>query len=69
MVTPEKDKLEYAKRFRFKETNNEAEYEAMITGLCHAHTLEAERVRVNNDSQLVVGQVQGEYEANDGRMK
>lgn len=55
LVRPERSKLENAIRFGFKATNNEAENEAVITGLCLAHTLRAKRVRVNNDSQLVVG--------------
>lgn len=59
LVTLEKSKLEYAIRFRFKAINNEAEYEAMIRGLHLACTLGAKRVKVNNDSQLVVGQIQG----------
>lgn len=68
-VTPEKNKLKYAIRFGFKATNNETKYEAMLTGLRLAHTLGVKKVEVNNESQLVVGQVQGEYKAKDGRMK
>lgn len=69
LITLEKSKLEYAIRFGFKATNNEIEYESMIIGLYLTHALEAKRVNVNSDSQLVVGQVQGEYRANDGQMK
>lgn len=50
---PERSKLEYAIRFGFKVTNNEVEYEAMITGLCLAHTLGARRVKVQQ--RLPVG--------------
>jgi ribonuclease HI len=33
LVSPQKDKLEYAIQLRFRATNNEAEYEALLTGL------------------------------------
>jgi len=69
MITPEKEKFKYAIRFGFKETNNEAEYESMITGLRLTRELGVKKVRVKSDSQLVVGQVQGEYGAKDDRMK
>lgn len=69
LVTLEGTKLEYAIRFGFKATNNEAEYEAVLTGLHLARALGAKRVKVNNDSQLMVGQVQGEYKTNDRQMK
>lgn len=55
LITLEGNKLEYAIRFGFKETNNDAEYEAILIGLCLAHALGAKMVKVNNDSQLVVG--------------
>lgn len=57
MVTLEGNELEYTIKFGFKATNNEVEYEAMLTRLRLVHALGAKRVRVNNDSQLVVGQV------------
>lgn len=48
------EELEYAIRFRFKVTNNEAEYEALVNGLKIAHKLEAKRIRVKSDSKLIV---------------
>lgn len=57
LVTPDKRKLEYDIRFKFKATKNEAEYKSMITGLRFTHALGAKRVKVNSDSQLVVGQI------------
>ena len=46
--------IEYALRFGFHTSNNEAEYEAVITGLNLAHSLEVDRLEVYSDSQLVV---------------
>lgn len=55
LITLDKVKLEYAIRFKFKATNNEAEYESMITGLPLTCELSAKKVKVKSDSQLVVG--------------
>ncbi|KAM2485570.1 hypothetical protein ACFX1W_037745 [Malus domestica] len=38
-MTPNKVAMEYALRFKFKASNNEAEYEALIAGLCLAKHL------------------------------
>ena len=50
-------------------TNNEAEYEALLAGLRVARALGAENVVLRSDSQLVIGQVRGEYEAKEARMQ
>ena len=46
-------------------TNNEAEYEALLKGLELAKSLGAESVLVQGDSQLVIGQMNGMYEAKE----
>ena len=55
-------------RFRFNASNNEAEYEALLAGLRLARDVRARSVEVNNDSQLVVYQILGEYQARGLRM-
>ena len=45
-----------------------AEYEALLIGLHIAKVLGATTLRVHSDSQLVVGQVNGEYEVKEDRM-
>ena len=42
-----------------------AECEALIVGLGLAEALKAYPLQVHNDSQLIVGQYQGTYEAKD----
>ncbi|XP_019176175.1 PREDICTED: uncharacterized protein LOC109171578 [Ipomoea nil] len=69
LVTPEGFRAYYAIRFHFKLSNNEAEYEALLNGLRLAVGLRAEKVRIRCDSKLVVSQVSGEYEANEGSMQ
>ena len=69
LKSPEADKLRYKVRLHYQTTNNEAEYEALLKGLELAKSLGAEIVVVRGDSQLVMGQVNGTYEAKEERMK
>ena len=55
--------VEYALRFGFQASNNEAEYEAVIAGLNLAHSMEADQLEVCSDSQFVVKQIEDFYKA------
>ena len=68
LTSPEGIDIEYALRFGFRTSNNEAEYEAVIAGLNLAHSLEVDHLEVYSDSQLVVRQIEDTYEAKSGRM-
>ncbi|GAV56747.1 RVT_3 domain-containing protein [Cephalotus follicularis] len=68
LVSPSGWTLEYALRFGFKATNNEAEWEALIAGLTIAKHLEVQRIEASSDSQLVVGLACGEYEPREDSM-
>ena len=48
-------------------TNNEAEYETLLIGLRIAKVLGVIALRVQSDSQLIVGQVNGEYKEKEDR--
>lgn len=50
LITQKKSKLEYVIRFGFKATDNESEYESMITGLHLAYILGTRSVKVHSDS-------------------
>ncbi|GKF91098.1 reverse transcriptase domain-containing protein, partial [Tanacetum coccineum] len=52
-------------RFQFEATNNEAEYEALITGLRIAEKIGVQNLEVNVDSKLVANQVNGTYIAKE----
>ncbi|KAF7139018.1 hypothetical protein RHSIM_Rhsim07G0162000 [Rhododendron simsii] len=52
----------------YRATNNEAEYEALITGLQLALRLDVDSVHVFSDSQLIVGHLNDDYQAKDQRM-
>ena len=60
--------MEYALIFGFQASNNEAEYEAVIAGLNLAHSMEADQLKVSNDSQLVVKQIEDSFEARGKKM-
>ncbi|XP_031106330.1 uncharacterized protein LOC116010979 [Ipomoea triloba] len=68
LVTPEGFRAYYALRFHFKLSNNEDEYEALLCGLQLAVSMKVEKLKIRCDSRLVVGQVSGEFEANEERM-
>ena len=63
LTSPEGIDIEYALRFRFRASNNKAEYEAVIAGLNLAHSMEVDQLEVCSDSQLVVRQIEDTYEA------
>ena len=67
-TSPEKDVLKYRVKLKFPVTNNEAEYEALLIGLRIARALGTENIVLKSDSQLVIGQVRGEFEAKETRM-
>ena len=56
----------FALTLGFAATNNEAEYEALIAGLEIALTSSCERLECFCDSEVIVNQVQGNYEARTG---
>ena len=69
IITPEGIRLEHSFRVGFRASNNEVEYEALLAGLRTVLGMAAQDVEVYSYSQLVVSQVQGNFEARDSRMK
>uniref|UniRef100_A0A2N9F200 Integrase catalytic domain-containing protein n=1 Tax=Fagus sylvatica TaxID=28930 RepID=A0A2N9F200_FAGSY len=60
--SPEGDIIKQAIRLQYPTTNNEAEYEALWWDSKRPRILGATELDVRSDSQLVVGQVNGDYE-------
>ena len=50
LTSPKGMDIEYALRFGFQASNNEAEYEAVIAGLNLAHSMEVDHLEVCRDS-------------------
>ena len=65
----EGDALKYGFQLQFPATNNEAEYEAILTGFRLAKSMEAEKVLLKSDFGLVIGQIKGDYEEKEQRMQ
>lgn len=68
IIAPRGEEMEYAIRFGFKVTNNEAKYEALVNRFKIAHKLGAKSIRVRSDSKLILNQVLGKYEVREDRM-
>ena len=61
--------IEKSLRLSFPATNNEAEYEALLEGMAMVLRMGGKSIKFFSDSRLVVGQVKGEFEAKDERMR
>jgi ribonuclease HI len=69
IISPKGERWEFTIKLAFTTTNNEAEYEAVIAGMEVAQKLEAKILEVRSDSQVVVGHIRGEFEAQGEKMK
>ncbi|KAL0293560.1 UNVERIFIED_CONTAM: hypothetical protein Sradi_6930000 [Sesamum radiatum] len=68
ITSPQGEDLEFAIKFDFKTSNNEAEYEALVIGMRMAHVAGARHLLAYSDSKLIVKQVEGIYEAKEESM-
>ncbi|KAF8085675.1 hypothetical protein N665_0652s0003 [Sinapis alba] len=68
LQSPTVELIEQSFRLGFVASNNEAEYEALIAGLCLAKVVGAKRLQAFCDSQLVASQYSGDYEAKNEMM-
>ncbi|XP_074346683.1 uncharacterized protein LOC141685487 [Apium graveolens] len=69
LVTPEGHRLMSAIHFKFYVTNNDAEYEALINSLKIALEVGVVNLIARSDSELVVNQVNGGFQAQRPRTK
>ena len=69
LLSPEKDIIRYGVQLQFLTMNNEAKYEAVLTGLRVAKALGVRNLKLNSDSKLMTGQMNNEYKAKEDRMK
>ena len=59
----------YSYKLDFPCTNNIVEYEALLLGLHLLKKLEAKRISVLGDSELIIRQIKGEYSAKNPRLR
>ncbi|XP_034200611.1 uncharacterized protein LOC117615606 [Prunus dulcis] len=68
ITTPDGTVLEQAITLGFLASNNEAEYEALLSSLRLAKELAIKKLAIYSDSQLITNQASGEYMAKHPRM-
>ena len=69
LVAPERAKICYTLKFRFKASNNTAKYEAIITRMKLAAAMKAKNLKICSESQLMVNQTNENYQAKDTSMQ
>ena len=69
LISPHGTPLKYAVSLHFATSNNQAEYEALVSGLRLALEMEVCHLIAYSDSQLIVNQVKGDFEAKEERMQ
>ncbi|XP_071738631.1 uncharacterized protein [Rutidosis leptorrhynchoides] len=69
LTSPEGEEHTYTLKFCFYASNNEAEYEALLSGLRIASEIGIKHLRAYVDSKIVAQQVNGAFKANDISMK
>ena len=69
LQSPKGDRLKHKVRLQYQTTNNEVEYKTLLKGLKLAKLIKAKSIIILGDSQLVIGQVNGTFEAKEERMK
>lgn len=57
--------IEQSLHFRFKASNNEAEYEALVVRMMLAKEMGITELKVKSDSQLVTSQVKGTFQTKE----
>ena len=65
LVSPDNTEFTYAIRLEFQTTKNEGEYEAFLAGMRLASKMGAKHLNVHVDSMLIVGHINGTYDARD----
>ncbi|XP_057958527.1 uncharacterized protein LOC131151272 [Malania oleifera] len=69
LLAPDGNETLFTLKLEFTAINNDAEYEALLAALHLADALGVTQIKVLSDSQLVVEQLKGEFEARDPIMK
>ena len=69
ITAPDGEVLKYEVQLKFPTTNNEAEYEGILTKLRLRKAFEAKNLLVQSDSKLVIRQIKEEYEVKEERMQ
>ena len=68
LTSPTGDRVQYVLQIMYTDSNNAAEYEALLHGLRMAISMGIQRLEVRGDSNLAISQGNGEFNAKDLKM-
>src|SRR5512140_1103873 len=68
LTSPTGDTVQYILQIMYMDSNNAAEYEALLHGLRMAISMGTQRLGVRGDSNLTISQVNGDFDAKDPKM-
>ena len=68
LMSPIGDTVQYVLQIMYTDSNNAAEYEALLHGLRMAVSMGIQRLEVRGDSNLAISQVNGDFDAKDPKM-
>ena len=68
LTSPPGDVVQYVLQILYTDSNNAAEYEALLHGLRMAVSMGIQRLEVRGDSNLAISQINGDFDAKDPKM-
>ena len=68
LTSPTGDIIQYVLQIMYMDSNNAAEYEALLQGLRMAVSTGIQRLEVRGDSNLAISQINGDFDAKDPKM-
>ena len=68
LTSPTGDTVQYVLQILYTDSNNAAEYEALLHGLRMVVSMGIQRLEVRGDSNLAISQIIGDFDAKDPKM-
>ena len=68
LTYPTEDTVQYVLQILYTDSNNAAEYEALLHGLRMAVSMGIQRLEVRGDSNLAISQINGDFDDKDPKM-
>ena len=68
LTSPTGDTVQYVLQILYTDSNNAAEYEALLHGLWMAVSMGIQRLEVHGDSNLAISQINRDFDAKDPKM-
>ena len=68
LTSPTGDIVRYVLQIMYTDSNNAAEYEALLHGLRMAISMGIQHLEARGDSNLAISQINGEFDAKDPKM-